>query len=329
MHKNTLLIAAVLAAIPFGSSASELPSGLTWISNMDEPLFASEEAKFGGTLRTHMSSFPQTLRSVGPDSNSGLRHYFMDGTPKLAARHPNTGNWIPQLAEAWAYGDDNQTVYFKLNPKAKWSDGENVDADDYLFMLTYNRSKDIVAPWYNDFFTNKIEDVSKIDDYTIAIKSATKMSQEELMIQINLPSNGLQPRPEHFFANPKKDENGDGIEDNFVRKFNFKAEPTTWAYYMSNVKKGKSVTFKHVGEDWWGYSNRYYKNRYNVEKVRLTVIRDSDIARKHFEKGDLDVFGLVLPSLWHEKADSKPYRQGYIQKFWGYNQTAQALVVFG
>lgn len=191
MHKNTLLIAAVLAAIPFGSSASELPSGLTWISNMDEPLFASEEAKFGGTLRTHMSSFPQTLRSVGPDSNSGLRHYFMDGTPKLAARHPNTGNWIPQLAEAWAYGDDNQTVYFKLNPKAKWSDGENVDADDYLFMLTYNRSKDIVAPWYNDFFTNKIEDVSKIDDYTIAIKSATKMSQEELMIQINLPSNGF------------------------------------------------------------------------------------------------------------------------------------------
>ncbi len=323
MHKNTLLTAAVLAALSFGSSANELPSGLTWIDNMNEPLFASEEAKFGGTLRTHMSSFPQTLRSVGPDSNSGLRHYFMDGTPKLAARHPNTGNWIPQLAEAWAYGDDNQTVYFKLNPKAKWSDGEKVDADDYLFMLTYNRSKDIVAPWYNDFFTNKIEDVAKIDDYTIAIKSATKMSQEELMIQINLPSNGLQPRPEHFFANPKKDENGDGIEDNFVRKFNFKAEPTTWAYYMSNVKKGKSVTFKHVGEDWWGYSNRYYKNRYNVEKVRLTVIRDSDIARKHFEKGDLDVFGLVLPSLWHEKADGKPYQQGYIQKFWGYNQTAQ------
>ncbi|WP_353499111.1 extracellular solute-binding protein [Vibrio sp. CB1-14] len=323
MHKNTLLTAAVLAALSFGSSANELPSGLTWIDNMNEPLFASDEAKFGGTLRTHMSSFPQTLRSVGSDSNSGLRHYFMDGTPKLAARHPNTGNWIPQLAEAWAYGDDNQTVYFKLNPEAKWSDGEKVDADDYLFMLTYNRSKDIVAPWYNDFFTNKIEDVSKIDDYTIAIKSATKMSQEELMIQINLPSNGLQPRPEHFFANPKKDENGDGIEDNFVRKFNFKAEPTTWAYYMSNVKKGKSVTFKHVGQDWWGYSNRYYKNRYNVEKVRLTVIRDSDIARKHFEKGDLDVFGLVLPSLWHEKADSKPYQQGYIQKFWGYNQTAQ------
>ncbi|AJR07666.1 ABC transporter substrate-binding protein [Photobacterium gaetbulicola] len=302
--------------------AAALPSGVQWHSNMDEPLFASPEAQFGGTLRTYLASFPQTLRSVGPDSNSGLRHYFMDGVPKLAARHPNTGNWIPQLATAWAFGDDNQTVYFKLDPKARWSDGEKVTADDYLFMLSYYRSKDIVSPWYNDFFTNKIESVVKFDDYTIAVRSAIKMTDDELMLQINLPSNGLQPRPEHFFK-PKKDANNDGIDDDFVRRYNFKSEPTTGPYYMDKVKKGKSVTFRHVGKDWWGYSNRYYRHRYNVEKVRFTVIRDNDIARKHFEKGNLDTFGLVLPSLWHEKANSKPYQNGYIHKFWGYNQVVQ------
>ncbi|MGF1726002.1 extracellular solute-binding protein [Photobacterium nomapromontoriensis] len=302
--------------------AAELLSNLTWISNMDEPLFASPEAKRGGTYRTFMASFPQTLRSVGPDANSGLRHYFMDGVPKLVSRHPNTGKWIPQLAESWAFGDDNQTVYFKLNPKAKWSDGEDVTADDYLFMLKYYRSKDIIDPWYNDFFGRKIESVTKFDDYSIAIKSATKMSDEELMLQINLPSNGLQPRPEHFFK-PSKDENSDGIDDNFVRRYNFKSEPTTAPYYMDKVKKGKSVTFKHVGDDWWGYSNPYYQNRYNVDKVRIRVIRDSDIARKHFEKGNLDAFGLILPNLWHEKADTKPYQNGYIHKFWGYNQVVQ------
>lgn len=315
-------IAAMLAALSVNAFAADLPSELTWVSNLNEPLFASPEAKFGGTLRTHMSSFPQTLRSVGPDANSGLRGYFMDGTPKLAARHPNTSKWIPQLANAWAFDDDNQTVYFQLNPKAKWSDGEKVTADDYLFMLTYYRSKDLIDPWYNDFFTHKIESVTKFDDHTIAIKSSTKLSNEELMLQINLPSNGLQPRPEHFFK-PSKDENNDGIDDNFVRRYNFKSEPTTSAYYMDKVKKGKSVTFKHVGKDWWGYSNPYYQNRYNVEKVRIRVIRDNDIALKHFEKGNLDSFGLVLPSLWHEKTDTKPYLNGYIHKFWGYNQVVQ------
>ncbi|MGR5266173.1 extracellular solute-binding protein [Vibrio astriarenae] len=323
MYKRHHLIVSSLLFASGMVNAQSIPANLNWQSHLNEPLFASEEAKFGGTLRSHMASFPQTLRSVGPDANSGLRHYFMDGTPKLAARHPNTGKWIPQLAKAWAFADDNQTVYFQLDPKARWSDGEKVTADDYLFMLTYNRSKDIVDPWYNDFFTNKIVEVKKFDDFTIAIKSGTKMTNDELMIQINLPSNGVQPRPEHFYADPKKDDNNDGMDDNFVRRFNFKAEPTTWAYYMSDVKKGKSVTFKHVGPEWWGYSNPYYKNRYNVEKVRLTVIRDSDIARKHFEKGDLDVYGLVLPNLWHEKSSTKPYQQGYIHKFWGFNQTVQ------
>ncbi|MDK9759202.1 ABC transporter substrate-binding protein, partial [Vibrio sp. D173a] len=211
---------------------------------------------------------------------------------------------------------------FKLDPKATWSDGEKITADDYLFMLTYYRSKDIVDPWYNDFFSNSILNVSKIDDYTIAVETAVKQSQDALMVLINMPSNGFQPRPKHFYDGGK-DANGDGMVDNFVRKYNFKSEPTAGPYYLDKVKKGKSVTFKHVGEKWWGYSNRYYQNRYNVDKVRITVIRDFDIALKHFEKGKLDYFDLVLPEYWHGKSDSQGFKDGYIQKFWGFNQTPQ------
>ncbi|WP_261883159.1 extracellular solute-binding protein [Vibrio pelagius] len=304
------------------SQTTSLPQGLEWLSNNNEPLFASQDAIRGGTLRTFMASFPQTLRSVGPDANSGLRHYFMDGVPKLAQRHPNTGKWIPQLATDWAFSEDNKTVYFKLDPNATWSDGEKITADDYLFMLTYYRSKDIVDPWYNDFFSTSIVDVIKVDEYTIAVETAVEQSQDALMVLINMPSNGFQPRPQHYFAG-EKDTNNDGMVDNFVRKYNFKSEPTAGPYYLDKVKKGKSVTFKHVGEKWWGYSNRYYQNRYNVDKVRITVIRDFDIALKHFEKGKLDYFDLVLPEYWHGKSDSQAFKDGYIQKFWGFNQVPQ------
>ncbi len=58
------------------------------------------------------------------------------------------------------------------------------------------------------------------------------------MVMINMPSNGFQPRPKHFFKG-EKDENNDGMPDNFVRKFNFKAEPTAAPYYLDKVKKGK------------------------------------------------------------------------------------------
>lgn len=314
-----LLVASILSALGTGAYAANLPQNLEWKTNWDEPLFASSEAKRGGTYRTHILSFPQTLRSVGPDSNSGLRAYFLDDVPKLVEKHPDTLEWIPSIANQWAFGDDNKTIYFKLNPEAKWSDGKPVTADDFVFMLKFYRSKDIIAPWYNEYYTNVIADVQKIDAHTIAVVSGIEKNQEDLLYSLG----GLVPRPAHFYANPSKDENGDGIDDNFVRKYNFKSEPTTSAYYLGDVKKGKQITFEHVGDDWWGYSNRYYQNRYNVDKIRIKVIRDNDIAMKHFEKGSLDAFSLLLPSLWHEKTHSEPYKNGYIYKFWGYNQMPQ------
>ena len=314
-----LLVASILSALGTSAYAADLPQGLDWQTNWDEPLFASAEAKRGGTYRTHILSFPQTLRSVGPDSNSGLRAYFLDDVPNLVSKHPDTLEWIPSLANEWAFGDDNKTVYFKLNPAAKWSDGKSVTADDFVFMLKFYRSKDIIAPWYNEYYSNVIAEVKKFDDLTFSVTSGIEKNPEDLLYTLG----SLVPRPAHFYANPSKDENGDGIDDNFVRKYNFKSEPTTSAYYLDKVKKGKQLTFKHAGDDWWGYSNRYYQNRYNVDKIRIKVIRDNDIAMKHFEKGNLDAFSLLLPSLWHEKTGSEPYKQGYIHKFWGYNQMPQ------
>ncbi|TEW47121.1 extracellular solute-binding protein [Psychromonas algicola] len=309
-----ITIISLLSLFTFNAASEQLPADLDWISNQNEPLFASEQAKQGGTLRSYILSFPQTLRTVGPDSNGAFRSYMLDNAPALVSRHPNTLKWIPGLATSWAYGKDDKTVYFKLNPAAKWSDGEKVTADDYLFILTYYRSKDIVAPWYNEYYTTELDTIVKYDDYTIAVKTVSKKDRDNLMID----TGSLQPRPKHFFKSIT-DKNKDGMSDNFVRKYNFKAEPTTAAYYIDKIKKGKSITFKHV-DDWWGYSNRYNKNRYNVEKISFTVIRDNDIARKHFEKGLLDTFGLILPDLWHNKADTEPYQKGYIHKFWGYNQ---------
>lgn len=297
--------------------ASELPKDLKWESNLKDPIFASDKALFGGTYRTSIASFPQTFRTIGPDANGSFRSWLLDSHPTLVTKHPETGNWIPSIATEWAFSDDNKTVYYKINPMATWSDGQPVTADDFVFVLTLMRSKDIVAPWYNTFYTEVLTDITKYDEHTISVTLAKAKDKQDL-----LSWTSMSPKPKHFYK-PSVDKNEDGIDDNFVRKYNFKVAPTTWAYQIDKVKKGRSITFKHVGKDWWGYSNRYYKNRYNVEKIRIQVIRDNDIARKHFEKGDLDAFALILPELWHEKSNTKPYKKGYINKFWGFNQVPQ------
>ncbi|MGB1322076.1 MAG: ABC transporter substrate-binding protein, partial [Vibrio gallaecicus] len=63
-NKVALSVIAVLSSMSLYSNADVLPQEVTWLSNNSEPVFASEEAKRGGTLRTFIQSFPQTLRSV-------------------------------------------------------------------------------------------------------------------------------------------------------------------------------------------------------------------------------------------------------------------------
>ncbi|MGR6860945.1 extracellular solute-binding protein [Aliivibrio salmonicida] len=312
-----LLSASTVVLFSANVFSADLPANLEWQTNDSAPTFASPQATFGGTFRTYTLSFPQTFRTVGPDSNGSFRAWILEASLPPLIKHPNTNEWLPGLAQSWAFGDDNKTVYFKLNPKATWSDGKPVTADDYQFMLKLMRSTDIVAPWYNDFFTNDIADIITFDKNTIAIVSAKARNRDELIAYTN-----LMPRPKHFYGEPKVDENNDGIDDKFVRKYNFKPEPVTGPYYIDKIKKGKNIAFKHVGKDWWGYENKYNQNRYNVEKINIKVIRDADIALKHFEKGNLDAFDLVRPDLWHEKSDGKNYQNGYIQKAWVYNQTA-------
>ncbi len=295
--------------------SATLPDDLSWQSNDSDPVFASQDAKYGGTYRTFTTSFPQTFRTVGPDSNGSFRAWIGLASLSLLDMQPNTENWLPALATHWAFADDHKTVYFKLNPKATWSDGEPVTAEDFTFMLKLMRSKDIVAPWYNDFYTSEISDIIVYDPHTIAVVAAKPHNADELMDYVN-----LQPRPAHFYAKPKNDKNGDGIADDFVRRYNFKPEPVTGPYFVDKIDKGKSVQFKHVGQDWWGYEYKYNQHRFNVARINIKVIRDADIAYKHFERGDLDSFTLIRPTLWHDKAKGELFDKGYIEKAWAYNQ---------
>lgn len=313
---RSLWLCGISLTVAFSSSfahAAQLPDNLDWQTNNSDPIFASPEAKFGGIYHTYIDSFPQTFRTVGPDANGGFSAWTRS-TMALLDRHPNTDNWLPSVAISWALSDDHKTVYFKLDPKAKWSDGKPVTSKDFTFILQIMRSKDIVAPWYNDFYTKEISDIIAYDNHTIAVVSGKPRNPDELMDYVN-----LSPIPAHFYANPRKDENGDGIADDFVRRYNFKPEPTVGPYYIDDIDKGKAVSFKHV-KDWWGYTNKYYQHRFNVEKISIKVIRDPDIAFKYFEKGQLDSFALVRPTLWHDKAVGENYDKGYIHKAWAFNQ---------
>lgn len=74
-------------------TAADLDSdtkGLTWDDGANLPEFADPAAKKGGTLNLAIPDFPGTFRTIGPDSNGGIRTYLMDYVAlSYVNAHPN------------------------------------------------------------------------------------------------------------------------------------------------------------------------------------------------------------------------------------------------
>ena len=217
--------------------------------------------------------------------------------------HPNTRRPIPALATHWAFGVDGRSIYYRLDPNARWSDGVPVTADDYVFAVQFMRSREIVAPWYNNYYSDRIRDVKRYDEHTIGIQGADPKPLAEMHYQY-----GFGPQPRHFHV----------LDENWVKNYNWEIEPNTGPYQISEVRKGKYIELARKA-DWWANDLKYYRHRFNPDKLRVRVIRDMNIAFQHFMKGELDTFGLVLPQFWHEKATGELFDAGYIAKYWFYN----------
>jgi len=286
---------------------SQLPEGLQWLTNEEDPVFADSAAKPGGTLREYIPSFPLTLRLVGPDTNTGIVGYLRANQIGLVDIHPNTRRFTPALATHWAYGEDNKTIFFKLNPAARWSDGRPVTADDFMFTMDFMRSEHIVAPWYNNYYTTELVAVNKYDDHTISVTGGTAKPREDLLLYY-----GITPTPRHFHK----------LDENWVRDYTWAIEPNTGPYQISTVEKGKYIEFTR-DRNWWGNDLKYYQHRFNVDKVHLSVIRDPETAYRHFLRGELDTAILTFPNYWHEKTSDPVYQNGYVHKIWFYNDLPQ------
>lgn len=307
----SILLTTLISVFSLGLQAlpETLPPDLVWQTNVSDPIFADPNAKRGGRFRTFVTTFPLTLRLVGPDSNGSFASYMRANNLSLVGIHPNTLKPIPELATEWAFGSDGHTIYFHLDPDARWSDGTPVTADDFVYGLEFMRSKYILAPWYNNYFSEIITGLVKYDDHTIGIEGATPKPEDEMLFEYS-----VSPVPAHFHK----------LDENWVRDYNWRIEPNTGPYAISEIRKGKYVEFTRK-KDWWANDKRYFKYRYNPDHIRVKLIRDLNIAYQYFRKGELDTFPLLMPRFWHKKATGDIYDKGYVGKMKFYNDVPQPI----
>ena len=291
------------------STKESLPQNLTWQNGMDLPDIGSNLAIKGGTEYARLADFPRTLRVVGPDSNGSFRPYILDNVSmQLAHRHPDEFVFYPGLADSWAIDRASKTIYVKLDTNARWSDGAPVTSDDFMFMFFFFQSSYIVAPWYNNWYGTQYTNITKFDDHTFSITIPdAKPDMDSRVLE-------LMPIPQNFFKH---------LGEDYVDRYQWKFQPTTGAYVIrdEDIKKGRSITLTRL-ENWWAKDKKFWRNRFNPDRIQLNVIRDTPKVFEAFKRGDIDQFDLRLAEYWYEKLpnDDSDVQGGYIHKTTFYNQ---------
>jgi microcin C transport system substrate-binding protein len=283
------------------ATPADLPKDLVWHDGSEQKEFADPRAVRGGTLRQFTTGTPPTLRRVGPNANNGFRGELYDNNDfGLLSSHPNTDEPIPALATSWAMSPDGMTAYFRLDPNAKFTDGQPITADDYFYAFYFHRSPWAKADWYADFYTREWGGITKYDAYTIGIKAPRKRPYQ--LEQLG----ELRPLPRNFFKD---------FGPNYEKLYNDRFHPTAGPYYVSpaGFQREKSVTLTRVKE-WWGDRRKFYRHRYNPDAIEYTVIRELDSAYASMLAGEIDFMPIMMPRYWYGTNEKKAYLHGYLTK---------------
>jgi microcin C transport system substrate-binding protein len=307
MKRKSWVGLVVATALPGGSAQSQdtgiadsvtLPEGIVWVTNNDDPLIGSPDAIRGAAFNYMLGAYPLTFRLMGPNSNDAFAGWNRAFTMAfgLVGRHPVTDNFIPLMATHWSVQEDQRTTYFRLAPDARFSDGEPVTADDYVFTWRMLQSEHIVDPFYNSYAEQYYESVDKIDDYTLRIVG-TRPSWRPLPDYA-----GLWPTPSHAVV----------LDEDWVTRTTNEYQVVVGPYVVSEVARGESVTFERL-EDWWGDGKRYFIGQYNFDRIHLRVIQP-ERALDYLRLGELDLILENTARNWNEEYTFEAVRNGWLRR---------------
>ncbi len=289
------------------ATPADIPAGLVWENGMDQPDIGDPAAIKGGAFRKNIPSFPPTLRPFGDNSNNSFRGDLYDYIEMpLVTLHPDTMETIPGVARQWAVSRDGRTIYFRIDPEARYSDGVPVRARDFQVAVYLRVSDHIINPYSKQYYRENIAQVAVYDDLTLSV------SLPEAKIYAPALAGSITPSPPHFYAAYGAD---------YSERYQWLFPPTTGAYEVlpQDIIKGVSITQTRVN-NWWARDRKYYRYRFNPDKLVSTVVRDESKAFELFRAGELDTFYLTRPELWYEKCEIDPVYKGYIERVTFYNR---------
>ncbi|MHC5009933.1 MAG: ABC transporter substrate-binding protein [Planctomycetota bacterium] len=287
-----------------------------WTTATDYPLIGDPRALRVSDKPFELiwNSFPPTLRPDGPNSNLvSMRHIHLLLYDSLIDIHPDTEEFIPRLASHWRIETDEeggtQTLWFRLDPRARFSDGNPVTARDVYWSWWHKTQEDRNDPSNVITFTD-YEEPEVLDRYTIRVKT------KELNWRLFLYFGGMLIFPENYIRIPG---------EQYLSEYNWKFMPGSGPYEMTSLKKGETLVLTRR-DDWWAEDERWAKYCYNFKQIKFSIIRDMELQYEKFKAGELDYYRVARAQRWAEEIPQERIVQmGWVQRRKVYNHAPEGF----
>ena len=183
------------------------------------------------------------------------------------------GTSHPLVAEAFKYPADYSSATYRLNPAARWHDGEPITADDVVWSFEVLKQN---SQTYNRYYANVTE--------------AVALSEREVEFRFDQSGNRELPHiigdlavlPRHWWEG--KDARGNQRD---VTRPTLEPPLGSGPYRIESFKPGAEIVWKRV-EDYWAADLPVNVGRYNFDRRRYTYFQDDNAEWQAFTKGGIE-----------------------------------------
>jgi peptide/nickel transport system substrate-binding protein len=195
------------------------------------------------------------------------------------------------LARSVETDEARSYVTFRLDPRARFSDGKPVTADDVLFSWALLRDKG--RPNYRSYYS-KVAKAEAPDPLTVRFDFGGTQDRELPLILALMP---ILPRH--------------AVNAATFEETSMTAPLGSGPYRVSAVKAGASVTLTR-NPDYWGRDLPINRGLWNFDEIRLDFYREANGHFEAFKRGLYDFRVEREPLRWHDGYDFPAARNGEV-----------------
>lgn len=189
------------------------------------------------------------------------------------------GELIPGLAESYEISDDGLTYTFHLRD-AKWSDGQPVTANDFIFAWIRMLNPDLKMYYSTQMFYIKNANAYYNGECTADDLGLTAVDDKTLVVEMETPTPFFLALTAFNIYYPVRE---DVADDEGQWSLNPETYYCTGPFTLAEFKLNESLTLVK-NENYWNAENVH------LDKLVVTFIEDANSCLTAYRAGDIDVF---------------------------------------